>query len=177
MRKVAETTDFIVGVLGGRPENGGPSPGFDGGQWSFARGERLEILEPDRSPGSFMRRFVEERGPGVHHVTFNVPDLAALCARAEAAGYDVLGCNEEFPGWKEAFLHPKQALGIVVQLAGTDPRYANEDSWSRDWPFPQGPADPPAPEGPSAVEVRCARGLALPAGPVAALGARFSWVA
>ena len=65
----------------------------------------------------FLRRFLAERGPGVHHVTFKVPSLDEVSARAERAGCDVVGRDDTDPEWKEGFLHPKQALGIVVQFA------------------------------------------------------------
>jgi hypothetical protein len=53
----------------------------------------------------------------VHHVTFTVPSLDKACRHAAAHGYEVVGYDASDPRWKEAFLHPKQALGIVVQLA------------------------------------------------------------
>jgi hypothetical protein len=49
-------------------------------------------------------------------VTFKVPDLAVVWRRAETRGYDIVGRDESDLSWKEAFLHPRQALGIVVQL-------------------------------------------------------------
>src|SRR3989442_12626720 len=72
---------------------------------------------PTYGADGFLHRFLARRGPGVHHVTFLVPSLAAACARAEAEGYEIVGRDESDSGWMTAFLHPKQALGIVVQLA------------------------------------------------------------
>ena len=142
--KVADTVDFLVGELGGVPEDGGPAREFTGGQWSFAGGARLEVLEPLGS-GGFMERFVQRRGRGAHHVTLKVPDLRAICARAGDLGYDVVGFDASHRAWMEAFLHPKQAQGLVVQFAETHPE-AGGDGWG-DWEFPQGPADPPEPAG------------------------------
>jgi catechol 2,3-dioxygenase-like lactoylglutathione lyase family enzyme len=68
-----------------------------------------------------MYRFLAARGPGIHHVTFNVPDIVAAAERVRRFGYEVVGYNDEFAYWKELFLHPKQALGIVVQLAEEHP--------------------------------------------------------
>jgi methylmalonyl-CoA/ethylmalonyl-CoA epimerase len=140
---VAETMAFVVGELGARPDQGGPAPEFTGGQWAFEGGGKLEILEPAGRPGGFMHRFVEKSGGGIHHVTFKVPSLAATCDRARALGYEIVGYNDAYPGWKEAFLHPRQALGIVVQMAESDPRFG--DSWGADWEPPPGPANPPPP--------------------------------
>ncbi len=134
---------FLEGRLGGRPFEGGPGAGFRWGQWAFARGERLELIEPDGPPGGFLHRFLERHGPGVHHVTFKVPSLAEAAERARRAGYDVVGYDDSHPGWKEAFLHPKQAQGVVVQLAETHGE--PESGPPPDWMRPPGAPDPPAP--------------------------------
>ena len=56
-------------------------------------------------------------GPGPHHVTFKVPDIAAAIDDSRGRGLRPVGVDLSDPGWKEAFLHPKDAPGIVVQLA------------------------------------------------------------
>jgi hypothetical protein len=116
-RSIADAPPFIVGSLGGRSGFGGPAPGYRWWHWDFQQSGRIEVLEPDGPPGGFMHRFLERNGSGVHHVTFKVPSLSEVCARAESLGYDIVGYNDAHEGWKEAFLHPKQALGIVVQFA------------------------------------------------------------
>ena len=102
----------------------------------------MEILEPAGRDG-FLARFLETRGAGIHHVTFRVPSLADACARARARGYDIVGRDESDPEWKEAFLHPKQALGIVVQFAETT--WTGGDGGPAHWTPPPGPRNPPAP--------------------------------
>ncbi len=134
---VGEVTDFLVGELGGTDPKGGPSGPFDFWQWSYQDGARLEVIEPAGPPGGFLHRFLEQRGPGLHHVTFKVADLDAICARAESLGYRVVGYDASSPSWKEAFLHPKEALGIVVQFAESHPELEGER--------PQ-PTPPPGPE-------------------------------
>jgi hypothetical protein len=76
----------------------------------------------------------------VHHVTFRVPSLDAVCARAVEQGYRIVGRDESDPSWAEAFLHPKEALGVVVQLVES-----REPGTPRPWSPPAGPPDPPAP--------------------------------
>jgi len=114
--RMADATPFLVGVLGGAPAFGADSGVYRFGQWRFANGARLEVLEPSGNDG-FLHRFLATRGPGIHHVTFKVPSLREACARAKAHGYEIVEENETNPYWKEAFLHPRQALGIVVQFA------------------------------------------------------------
>lgn len=130
---------YVTG-LGGRWASGGYNVGFAPAQLAFANGARLEVLqpwEPDANP--FLRRFLDHSGPGPHHLTFKVPDIAASLDAVRAAGYTPVSVDLSDPGWKEAFLHPRQAAGIVVQLAQA------AGYWES--PAPEGfptPADPPA---------------------------------
>ncbi len=114
--RIADAPPVLVAVLGGVPERTRPSGVFRWASWTYAGGGRLEILEPMGVDG-FLHRFLATHGRGVHHVTFKVPDLAEVCRRAEDQGYGIVGRDESDPSWKEAFLHPKEAQGIVVQLA------------------------------------------------------------
>ena len=116
VHRLADAPAVLVGALGGTPAYGAPTRPYNFYQWRFANGARLEVLEP-AAPDSFLHRFLAHRGPGIHHVTFKVPDLKEACARAESHGYQIVGYDDADPGWAEAFLHPRQAQGIVVQLA------------------------------------------------------------
>ena len=141
MSRMADATEMLVGTLGGVPAYGQPSGVFRWGSWTFEGGGTIEILEPVGDHG-FLHRFLVERGPGVHHVTFKVPSLDEVSARAERAGYDVVGRDDTDPEWKEGFLHPKQALGIVVQFAEST---GGDDGPGTHWQPPPGSPDPPAP--------------------------------
>jgi catechol 2,3-dioxygenase-like lactoylglutathione lyase family enzyme len=118
--RMADTAPFLAGLLGGIPDSGYPSGPFTWGTYRFEGGGSIELIEP-RGASGFVHRFLAERGPGIHHVTFKVPSLDEVCARAEAAGYGIVGRDDSDTSWKEAFLHPKQALGIVVQFAEPGP--------------------------------------------------------
>jgi methylmalonyl-CoA/ethylmalonyl-CoA epimerase len=77
----------------------------------------LELLEP-KSADHTVAKFLEARGPGLHHVSLEVSDLAAHLARAKAAGVRLL---DETPrpgahGTQVAFLHPKSLGGVLVEL-------------------------------------------------------------
>jgi catechol 2,3-dioxygenase-like lactoylglutathione lyase family enzyme len=136
----ADAWPRYVGELGGEWVSGGESVGFAPGQIRFANGMRVEVLAPYAvEENDFLRRFLDTSGPGPHHFTFKVPDLAAALREAEAAGLSPVGIDLSDPGWKEAFLHPKQARGVVVQLAQA------EGGWTSPPPpdFPV-PAEPPA---------------------------------
>ncbi len=106
------------GQLGGEPLAGGRSPGFVWAQLEYANGAVVEMLEPDRvEENDFLRRFLDRSGPGPHHLTFTVPSLRVALEEAAAAGYAPVAIDESDPDWKEAFLHPRDAPGVVVQLA------------------------------------------------------------
>jgi hypothetical protein len=137
LERVADAPAVLVGVLGGAPHTGGTNRDFSFGAWRFQGGGAIEILEP-RGQDGFLHRFLARHGPGIHHVTFRVPSLHAACDHAEARGYRVVGYDDSNPAWATAYLHPKEAQGIVVQLAassGTGTR--------RPWTPPPGPPDPP----------------------------------
>ena len=140
--RMADAPAFLVGELGGAPAHGGPADVYTFGQWRFKDGGRLEILEP-RGHDGFLHRFLAQRGSGIHHVTFLVPSLREACDRAGAHGYTIVGYDDSNAGWQEAFLHPKQALGIVVQLAASEPE--SSDAGRRRWVAPPGPSNPPPP--------------------------------
>ena len=85
----------------------------------LAAGESLvELLEAER-PDSPIGKFVERRGPGIHHVCFAVDDLDAALARCRSAGLRLI---DETPrvgaeGKRIAFLHPSATAGVLVELS------------------------------------------------------------
>ena len=85
----------------------------------FLAGESLvELLEPDKAD-SPIGRFLEKRGPGIHHICFAVDDLDGTLARCRDAGIRLI---DESPrigaeGKRIAFLHPSSTGGILVELS------------------------------------------------------------
>lgn len=79
---------------------------------------RVELLEA-LGPDSPVARFLERRGPGVHHVCLAVDDLEAALERAEAAGHVALEprIREGAGGHRVAFLHPKSTSGVLIELS------------------------------------------------------------
>jgi methylmalonyl-CoA/ethylmalonyl-CoA epimerase len=76
----------------------------------------LELLEP--LPGEqVISKFLATRGPGIHHLCFEVPDLRAAVADLKARGYTPL--HEPRPGAGGrlvTFLKPKETLGTLIEL-------------------------------------------------------------
>jgi hypothetical protein len=110
--------ELFGGVLGGTWAYGGDSPGYWWGQLKFGAGPKVELLTPTGGPGSaFLDRFLAARGAGPHHFNFLVTDIEGALARIRASGIEPIGVNLGNPDWKEAFLHPRNAHGIVIQVA------------------------------------------------------------
>ena len=117
-RKLTDGWDLFGGLLGGSWVYGGDSPGFWWGQLQFGTGPKIELLTPTGGPDSaFLERFLNGRGAGPHHFNFIVPDINATLSRLRAIAVEPVQVHLQSPTWKEAFLHPKDAYGIVVQVA------------------------------------------------------------
>jgi methylmalonyl-CoA/ethylmalonyl-CoA epimerase len=73
-----------------------------------------EILEP-LGEDSFLHKFLADRGPGMHHATFEVEDITKAAAALRAYGVEPFG--ESTAGtWKQLFLHPRDTGGVLIQL-------------------------------------------------------------
>jgi methylmalonyl-CoA/ethylmalonyl-CoA epimerase len=140
MERHADGLAVYAGALAGEWMSSGLGIGFSPAQVRYANGMKVELLAPHAvDQNDFLRRFLDRHGPGAHHYTFKVPDILAAIAAAEDAGYAVVNTDLRDPTWKETFLHPKTACGIVVQLAES----------SGGWSSPP-PANLPAPIGTTA---------------------------
>jgi methylmalonyl-CoA epimerase len=88
---------------------------------------RIELLEPT-SPDSPIAKFLDKRGPGVHHLAFQVGDCLKKIETLAAAGAPMLNSTPN-PGahdCKVAFVHPKHLGGVLAELV-EDP-HAQEQS-------------------------------------------------
>ena len=82
-----------------------------------AGSSRVELLEP-LGPDSAVGRHLERRGEGLHHVTFEVRDLAAALERLRSRGIEPVapGARSGAGGSRVAFLHPRTTGGVLVEL-------------------------------------------------------------
>ncbi len=117
VRSVDESVDFYRDILG-MPEV--PLDDSDGARIiGLQAGESLvELLEPDAGDNP-IARFIDKRGPGVHHICFAVDDLDDVMERCRAAGIRLI---DEVPrigaeGKRIAFLHPASTGGVLVELS------------------------------------------------------------
>jgi methylmalonyl-CoA/ethylmalonyl-CoA epimerase len=77
----------------------------------------LELLEPT-APDSPIAKFIEKRGPGVHHVTLRVDDIREALGRLKARGVRLIdeAPREGAEGALIAFVHPASTHGVLVEL-------------------------------------------------------------
>jgi len=77
----------------------------------------LELLEPT-APDSPIAKFIEKRGPGMHHVTLRVDDLHEALGRLRARGVRLIdeAPREGAEGALIAFVHPASTHGVLVEL-------------------------------------------------------------
>jgi methylmalonyl-CoA/ethylmalonyl-CoA epimerase len=107
---------FYRDVLGLVPH---PAETVDGAEIvSLPFGDAQVELLTSSDPASPIGRFLAKRGPGIHHICYQVSDLEAALAACRAAGYRLV---DELPragagGRRIAFLHPKATAGILLEL-------------------------------------------------------------
>lgn len=80
-------------------------------------GAELELLEP-LGETSTVARFIDRRGPGLHHLAFEADDVAAALAAAASDGFERI---DEAPrpgarGHTVGFLHPSSTGGVLVEF-------------------------------------------------------------
>jgi len=86
-------------------------------------GYKMELVAP--TADGFATRFLARHGEGFHHLAIDVDRLDALCERLAAAGVPPVGRAEIRGGRKTAFVHPRDAHGILVQF-WEEPEFGSE---------------------------------------------------
>lgn len=84
----------------------------------FKKGDtKIELLE-STTPDGVIAKFIERKGEGMHHIAFEVADIAAEMRRLKGEGFILL--NEiPKPGADNklvCFLHPKETNGVLIEL-------------------------------------------------------------
>ena len=122
VRDLARAKAFFIDTLGGRELFAAPVEGQKFRWTTIELGTScfLELIDPLESDG-FVHRFLETRGEGPHHVTVQVDDLKEIHRRLEEKSIPTFGYGEPFPGWKELYVHPRNAFGTLIQFAEFNP--------------------------------------------------------
>ncbi len=80
------------------------------------------------APSSRIARFLEKRGPGLHHVAYGVDDVQASLDRCADLGLELIDtCPRRGAGGRlVAFLHPSAANGVLIELCQPDGAQAGQ---------------------------------------------------
>ncbi len=87
----------------------------------FKTGESKVELLGATSDDSVIATFIQKKGPGIHHIAFEVDDLDHEMKRLQSEGFRLLS-NKPLKGADNkiiVFLHPKDAEGVLVELCQT----------------------------------------------------------
>lgn len=83
---------------------------------------RIELIEPT-SPASPVARFLDRRGPGLHHLAYRVQDLRATLDQLKESGLRLIddvprqGAHQRLV----AFVHPESTGGVLIELVQDQP--------------------------------------------------------
>jgi len=82
---------------------------------------RLEIITPT-AEGSFLDNFLSQRAGGVHHITLQTRNIEETRELLDRHGIPYFGYRE-YTGvlWKELFIHPRDAFGVLIQISEFHP--------------------------------------------------------
>lgn len=95
-------------------------------RWAFFElgdASGIELIEP-LAADSFLHGYLDEHGPGLHHVTLDVADLEAMVEGLEAEGIRVVDvAHHPDHGYSEAFVSPRNPTRALFQLMEFHDRY------------------------------------------------------
>jgi methylmalonyl-CoA/ethylmalonyl-CoA epimerase len=78
----------------------------------------LELLEP-MSNDSTIRKFLDKRGPGIHHICLRVKGIDAVVEKLKSQGVQMINETPKAGahGCRVAFIHPKSTGGVLIELS------------------------------------------------------------
>ena len=82
---------------------------------------KIELLE-STDPEGPIGKFIEKKGPGVHHLAFAVDNVDNALSEAETKGIRLIDQKKRkgAEGLNIGFLHPKSTLGVLTELCGEE---------------------------------------------------------
>lgn len=121
-----ELLGLVPGACGSDDKNGFFWQLFSCGDLS-----RFEIIAPDKKK-SFLDGFLDGKTGDIHHVTFQVDDISKTVQRLDYLKIPHFGLNDKYDNWKEIFIHPRDAFGLLIQFAQFEPADWLDDSQNLD---------------------------------------------
>lgn len=80
-------------------------------------GSEIELVQPTTND-SGLAKFLEKRGPGMHHICLEVDDIEGMLAQLKEKGVQLINETPKrgSDGRRYAFIHPKSAQGVMIEL-------------------------------------------------------------
>ncbi|NPV60452.1 MAG: hypothetical protein HPY75_12450 [Actinobacteria bacterium] len=127
VRDKHRAANYLTNVLGAKEVFDMEWGGFRFTTFLMGSGSMLELVYSD-DPGNFVNRFIEKRGEGIHHLTFKVRDIEEMVEHLRSRGLNPFDINTSNELWKECYVHPREALGTLIQFAEFP-----EEEWIKIW--------------------------------------------
>jgi len=129
VRNIAEARKFYQDILGARflYESENREDHFKFCELDL-NGVIIELLEP-MAESSFLRKFLEKRGEGLHHLTLRVTDTKQKAAELKRQGVRVIDETEWSPASYEAYISPRSAHGVLIQIGSGYPTLSDDPAW------------------------------------------------
>jgi len=82
---------------------------------------KIELLE-STDPEGPVGRFIEKKGPGVHHLAFAMEDVGKALEHASGKGVQLIDKEPRrgAEGLKIGFLHPRSTFGVLTEFCGNE---------------------------------------------------------
>jgi methylmalonyl-CoA epimerase len=131
VKSVAEARKFFEDTLGASFvfEAANESAGYKLAALDLS-GLSIELLEP-LGENSFLHKFLEKRGEGMHHLTFNVPDCQQKTADLKEQGVRIVDETQWSSTSFESFISPRSSHGVLIQLGSGYPTLNSDPTWTR----------------------------------------------
>ena len=131
VKSVAEARKFFEGVLGATFvfEAANEAAGYKLAALDLS-GLSIELLEP-LGANSFLHKFLEKRGEGMHHLTFDVPDCKVKTTELKEQGVRIVDEHQWSSTSYESFISPRSSHGVLIQLGSAYPTLNSDPTWTR----------------------------------------------
>ncbi len=131
VKRLAEARAFWEGVMGAKfmYESVNPLAGYKLVELDL-NGLTVELLEP-LGADSFLNKYIERKGEGMHHLTFALPEVKKTASELKEHGVRVVDEIEYSPTSYECFISPRSSHGVLIQLGSGYPTLANDGAWTK----------------------------------------------
>ena len=129
VKSVAEARKFWEDVMGARfmYDHENPGAGYKLIELDL-NGLTVELLEP-LGDDSFLHKYLEKKGEGMHHLTFAMPDVRKTASGLKESGVRVVDELEFSPTSYECFISPRSSHGVLIQLGNGHQTLSNDPEW------------------------------------------------